>query len=196
MNVAYIRVSTYHQETANQRIVLEENYKIDKWYEEKASGKNTEDREVLKDMLDFVRKGDSVYIYDFSRLARSTKDLLDIVELLESKEVPLISYKEHIDSSTPTGKMLITVLGAIAEFERQNMLERQRLGIARARAEGKYANTGRKVKTIDENAWEREYERYCRREINKGQLCEVLGISRPKLEKILEEKGLKQSCLL
>lgn len=190
MNVAYIRVSTTHQETLNQRLLLEENYKIERFFEEKASGKNTQDRPVLKEMLEFVREGDQVYIYDFSRLARSTRDLLDIVESLEAKKVSLVSHKEHIDTSTPTGKMLLTILGSIAEFERQNLLERQRLGIERAKAEGKYKNTGRKKKEIDEEVWQREYSRYMRREINKGELCQVLGISRPKLEEILKEKNL------
>ena len=189
MKVAYIRVSTWHQETANQRVLLEENYKIQKFFEEKASGKDTENRPVLAEMLEFVREGDEVYIYDFSRLARSTKDLLDIVETLANKKVSLISHKEHIDTSTPTGKLLLPILGSIAEFERQNLLERQRLGIERAKSEGKYK--GRAVKEIAEDVWQREYERYMKREINKGELCAALGISRPKLEKILEEKGLK-----
>lgn len=189
MNIAYIRVSTWHQETANQRLLFDDNYKIDKYFEEKVSGKNTQDRPVLRDMLDYVREGDQVYVYDFSRLARSTRDLLDIVEALEKKNVSLVSHKEHIDTSTPTGKMLLTILGSIAEFERQNLLERQALGIARAKAEGKYK--GRAKKIVKDADFEREYNRYIKREINKGQLCVALGISRPKLERVLKEKGLK-----
>ena len=191
MNVAYLRVSTGHQETLNQRLLLEENYKIERFFEEKASGKNTQDRPILKELLEFVRENDVVYIYDFSRLARSTRDLLDIVETLEAKKVSLVSHKEHIDTSTPTGKMLLTILGSIAEFERQNLLERQRIGIQRAQAEGRDKNTGRKKKVVSDEDWEREYARYMRRELNKGELCQALGISRPKLEEILQEKNLK-----
>ncbi|WP_219716766.1 recombinase family protein, partial [Clostridioides difficile] len=91
------------------------------------SAKDTK-RSKLNAMLDFVREGDTIIVHDFSRLARSTKDLLEIVELLEKKHVKLISDKENLDTSTPTGKLMLTMLGAIYEFERTNMLERQREG--------------------------------------------------------------------
>ena len=89
-------------------------------------------------MLEFAREGDIIYIHDFSRLARSTKDLLDIVEQLNNKGIHLVSNKENIDSSTPTGKLMLTMIGAIAEFERQNLLERQKEGIAIAKEQGKF----------------------------------------------------------
>lgn len=89
-------------------------------------------------MLEFAREGDTVFIHDFSRIDRSTKDLLAIVEQLNAKGVHLVSYKENIDTSTPTGKLMLTMIGAINEFERMNLLERQREGIALAVQEGKY----------------------------------------------------------
>ena len=107
-------------------------------------------------MLDWVREGDTLVVHDFSRLARSTKDLLNIVEQLEKKTVDLISTKENIDTSTPTGKLMLTMIGAINEFERANLLERQREGIALAKAKGKYK--GRKeIKIKDFDTY---YSRY------------------------------------
>lgn len=110
---------------------------IDKWFEEKVSGKDTK-RKQLQAMLDYCREGETIYVHDFSRLARSTKDLLSIVELLEEKNVHLVSNKENMDTSTATGKFMLTMIAAIAEFERSNLLERQREGIAIAKHKGKY----------------------------------------------------------
>ena len=140
MKVAYIRVSTEEQHEARQKEAMK-GFGIDKYFIEKKSGKNA-DRPQLQAMLEFVREGDTVYIHSLDRLARSTKDLLAIVEQLQAKGVELHSNKESIDTSTATGKLMLTMIGAIAEFERQNLLERQREGIAIAREQGKY--TGRK----------------------------------------------------
>ena len=126
MQIAYIRVSSIDQNEQRQ-IEAMQRYNIEKWFIEKVSGKDT-NRPKLKEMLDFAREGDTIHIHDFSRLARSTKDLLDIVELLNSKGITLISNKENIDSSTPTGKLMLTMIGAINEFERTNLLERQKEG--------------------------------------------------------------------
>ena len=124
MRVAYIRVSTVEQNEARQ-VEAMENKDIEKWFIEMVSGKDT-NRPKLQEMLEFVRAGDEVYIHDFSRLARSTKDLLEIIETLNKKGVALKSNKENLDTSTATGKLMVTVIGAINEFERQNLLERQR----------------------------------------------------------------------
>ena len=106
MNVAYVRVSTVEQNEARQIEALKP-HGIDKWFTEKISGKNTQ-RPQLQAMLDFVREGDTVFIHDFSRLARSTKDLLTLVEQLQNKGVHLISNKENLDTSTPTCKLMLT----------------------------------------------------------------------------------------
>lgn len=186
MKVAYVRVSTAEQNEARQTEALEK-HGIEKWYIEKVSGKDT-NRPKLQEMLDFVREGDTIYIHDFSRLARSTKDLLDIVEKLNSKGVSLVSNKESIDSSTPTGKLMLTMIGAIAEFERQNLLERQREGIEIAKREGKFK--GGQVKRIENDIFEKAYKEYKAREITKKQMAEKLNISRPTLDKMLKERGL------
>ena len=175
---AYVRVSTAEQNEARQREALAVRG-IDKWFIEKASGKNT-DRPEFQKMLDWVREGDTIYIHDLSRIARSTKDLLDLLDVLREKGVALVSGKESIDTSTATGKLLVTMVAAINEFERANLLERQKEGIAIAKREGKYK--GRKAVTVPDLP--RHYERYQRREVSKAALARELGISRPTLDRL------------
>jgi len=179
--IAYVRVSTVEQNEARQKEALEK-YEIDKWYIEKVSAKDT-NRPEFKKMMEFVREGDTIYIHDFSRIARSTTDLLDIVERLQAKGVHLVSNKENIDTSTPTGKLMLTMIGAIDEFERTNLLERQKEGIAIAVREGKYK--GRKP--VDIKDFSAHYDRYMRREVTKAQLAIDLDVSRPTLNKLIQE---------
>lgn len=181
MIVGYVRVSTIEQNEDRQLVTMEK-YNVEKVFSEKVSAKDT-NRVELNNMLDFIREGDTVVIHDFSRLARSTKDLLEIVELLEDKKVTLISSKENIDSSTPTGKLMLTMIGAINEFERANLLERQREGIAIAKEKGLYK--GRKEIKIDN--FEEYYNRYKNREFNKTQLAKELNVSRPTLDKLIKD---------
>lgn len=147
-------------------------YSIDKYFTEKASAKDT-NRPQLQLMLDFVREGDTVFIKDFSRIARSTKDLLDIVERLQGKGVKLISLKENLDSTTSTGKLMLTMIGAIYQFERENLLERQREGIAIAKREGKFK--GRKQIEKPDN-WESVYTKWRHREITAKQAMKELNL--------------------
>lgn len=179
--VAYVRVSTAEQNEARQREALAVRG-IDKWFIEKASGKNT-DRPEFQKMLDWVREGDTIYIHDLSRIARSTKDLLDLLDVLREKGVALVSGKESIDTSTATGKLLVTMVAAINEFERANLLERQREGIAIAKREGKYK--GRKAVTVPDLP--RHYDRWQRREVSKAALARELGISRPTLDRLFSD---------
>ena len=186
MRVAYIRVSTVEQNEARQVEALEK-YEIEKWFTEKVSGKDA-NRPQLQALLDFVRDGDTVYIHDFSRLARSTKDLLTIVDTLEQKKVHLVSNKENLDTSTPTGKLMLTMIAAINEFERLNMLERQKEGIAIAKREGKFK--GGKEKAVPEAEFNKAYALYKSRELSKKGMAEKLGVSRPTLDKMLKQRGL------
>lgn len=179
MNIGYIRVSTVEQNLARQEEGLEK-YNIEKMYSEKVSAKDT-NRPKLKEMLDFARNGDTIYIWDFSRLARSTKDLLELVEVMNDKGIKLVSIKENLDTSTPNGKLMLTMIGAINEFERANLLERQREGIAIAKRDGKYK--GRKEVAIVD--FKDHYERYKNREINKSMLAKELNVSRPTLDKLI-----------
>jgi len=181
MRIAYIRVSTVEQNEQRQ-IEAMERYGIEKWFTEKVSAKDT-NRPKLKEMLDFAREGDVIHVHDFSRLARSTKDLLDIVEQLQSRGIQLVSNKENIDTGTPTGKLMLTMIGAIAEFERQNLLDRQREGIAIAKRECRYK--GGKPKYIPH--FEEHYKRLCDKEISKAALARELNISRPTLDRHIKD---------
>lgn len=170
-NIAYIRVSTQEQNTESQWEVLKK-YNIDKPFEDKVSGKNI-DRPQLKEMLDYVREGDTIYVKDFSRLARSTKDLLWIIDELNKKNAKLVSHKEQFDTSSPSGKLMVTMLGAIYEFERANLLERQKDGIAIAKKEGKYK--GRKKISKPAN-WQEVYNEWKTRKITAKKACEMLNL--------------------
>lgn len=187
MNIAYIRVSTIEQNEGRQVQGLKK-YNIDKWFIEKVSAKDT-NRPELQNMLDYAREGDTIYIHSLDRLARSTKDLLEMVEQLQEKGIHLVSNKESIDTSTPTGKLMLTMIGAIAEFERANLLERQREGIAIAKAKGKFK--GRKKIGFPSN-WEEVYKKYKTREITANKAMELLGLKRNtfyKLKKEFEKEG-------
>ena len=126
MNIGYVRVSIVEQNESKQVEVLKK-YNMDKVFTEKISAKNA-DRPELKAMIKFAREGDTIYVYSLDRLAKSIKDLLNIVEELQSKGIHLVSYKENMDTLTDTGKLMITMIDAIAEFERINLLERQKEG--------------------------------------------------------------------
>lgn len=182
MNVAYVRVSTVEQNEARQTEALKQ-YNIEKWYTEKISAKNT-NRPKLQEMLDYVRAGDTVYVHDFSRLARSTSDLLKLVETLQSKGVHLVSIKENVDTTTPTGMLMLTMIGAINQFERANLLERQREGIAIAKEQGKYK--GRKKIEIEN--FDEYYQKYLTRQMKKAEIAKELNISRPTLDKLIAER--------
>lgn len=182
MNIAYIRVSTVEQNESRQLEGLEK-YNIDKIFQEKISAKDT-NRPQLKTMLDFAREGDIIYVWDFSRLARSTKDLLNIVEKLESKKIHLKSIKENLDTGTATGKLMLTMIGAINEFERANLLERQREGIAIAKRQGKFK--GRKAIEYPEK-WAEVYLEWKERKITGIKAMEKLNLKRNTFYKLVRE---------
>ena len=134
--------------------------------------------------MDYVREGDTIYILDFSRISRSVKDLLELLDRLQAKGVRPVSIKEALDTNTPTGRLMLTMIGAINEFERANLRERQAEGIAIAKEEGKYK--GRKKKEISP-AFIEGYKKYLNRKISKSELAKTLNISRPTLDKLIKE---------
>ena len=181
MKIAYVRVSSADQNEARQVEALKK-YDIEKWFVEKVSGKDM-NRPELQRLLEFAREGDTVYVKDFSRLARSTKDLLELVERFKEKNIHLVSLKENLDTSTATGKLMLTMIAAINEFELENILERQREGIALAKQRGAYK--GRKAVQVKD--FGKYYDRYLRREYTKKELAEELNISRPTLDRLIKE---------
>lgn len=183
MKRAYVRVSTVEQHEDRQIEALKK-LGIDVWYMEKISGKNA-DRPELQRMLSEARQGDTICVHDFSRLARSTKDLLEIVERLNERGIALHSNKENLDTSTPTGKLMLTMIAAINEFERTNMLERQREGIAIAKRNGAFKKCGRKEVEVDTESFLSEYTKVIDGVLTKTQMALKLGVSRPTLNKMI-----------
>lgn len=172
MKIGYVRVSTEEQNTARQEIMLRE-LGVDELFVDRASGKNA-DRPELNRMMNFVRRGDTVIVESISRFARNTRDLLDLVEQLTAKQVEFVSRKEAIDTTTPTGKFMLTVFAAVAELEREYILQRQREGIAIAKQQGKYR--GRPPKAYPD--FERIAARWQKGEITAAQAMKQLGMSK------------------
>lgn len=156
MNVGYVRVSDKGQNTERQEVLMQ-NLGVEKVYIEKLSGKNTE-RQQLKEMMSFVRDGDTVIVESISRFARNTKDLLELVEQLKKKNVAFISKKETIDTNSISGKFMLTVFGAMAELERGYILDRQKEGIAIAKGKGVYK--GRQAIQVDMKEFESIYRQW------------------------------------
>ena len=173
MKIGYVRVSTEEQNTARQEVLLHE-LGVDEIFIDKASGKSA-DRPELKRMMDYVRKGDTVIVESISRFARNTRDLLELTEQLTAKEVEFVSKKEAIDTTSPTGKFMLTVFAAVAELEREYILQRQREGIAIAKKQGKY--TGRKPLSTPDN-FEAVVARWRKGEITAVQAMTQLGMSK------------------
>lgn len=172
MKVGYIRVSTVEQNTIRQEVMMQE-LGVEQIYIDKASGKNT-NRPELNKMLDYVRAGDTVIVESISRFARNTRDLLELVEKLTAKGVEFISKKEAIDTTTPTGKFMLTIFGAVAELEREYIPQRQREGIAIAKQQGKYA--GRKA--IIHPDFDKVIAKWNAGDITAAQAMRKLGMSK------------------
>ena len=137
--IGYVRVSTVEQNSARQLVGIT----LDRVFEEKVSAKNISNRPVLREMLGFIRDGDDLYVHSMDRLARNLKDLLTLVTTITDKGVTLHFVKENLTfeakaKATPFNKLLLGLLGSVAEFERELILERQREGIAQAKARGAY----------------------------------------------------------
>ena len=152
--IGYARVSTQDQNEGRQTEALNE-LGVDKLYIDKCSGKDAA-RPQLKALREYVREGDTVVVTEYSRLARSVRDLLNIVDELTAKGVQLRSVKEQFDTTTPQGKLMLTIFAGLAEFEREMILQRQSEGIELAKRQKKYK--GRQPLPFDEEHFRREVE--------------------------------------
>ena len=186
MRVGYVRCSTIEQNEARQLKMMEEQ-KAEKLFIDKASGKNT-DRKAFKEMMAFVRAGDMVIVESISHIARNTRDLLSIVSELTEKQVEFVSLKENIDTTTPQGRFMLTVFGALAELERENILERQREGIAIAKDAGKYK--GRKPLEVDEAQFKDACKRWRAGEITATAAMQEVGLKPNTFYRRVKEMGL------
>lgn len=182
--VGYARTSTIEQVAgfeAQKRILAEAG--VDRIFEEQVS--SVGHREALKEALRYVRAGDTLLVTKLDRLARSTAHLLEIVADLEAKEVALRILDfggGTVDTKSPTGKLMLTMLGAMAEFERGMMLERQREGIAKAKAEGKYKGRKPTVRNQIE-----EIVRLKNEGLGATAIAKQLGVGRASIYRILNE---------
>lgn len=177
--VSYVRVSSTDQSFERQLSILESSgIKVEKFFKEKISGKDTK-RPQLNAMLDYVREGDIIYITEFSRLARSTTDLLALIKTFEEKGVVLKSIKESLDLSTPQGRLMVTMLGAIAEFEREMIRERQQQGIEAALKTGKTRSGKAFGRPKHELTEERKeiIQKWIDKELNLKEAVSALGVS-------------------
>lgn len=186
MRVGYVRCSTIEQNEARQLKMMKEQ-NAEKLFIDKASGKNIECA-AFKEMMAFVRSGDIVIVESISRIARNTRDLLSIVAELTEKAVEFVSLKESIDTTTPQGRFMLTVFGALAELERENILERQREGIEIAKSAGKYK--GKKPVDIDENKLKSLCKKWRAGEITATATMNEMGLKPNTFYRRVNEMGL------
>ena len=168
----YARVSTEEQVLDRQLDMLN-SYGVDRIYSEKMTGTRRE-RPELDKMLSVLTEGDTVVIESLSRLGRSTKNLIELMELFNERGVNLVSLKESINTTTPTGKLLFTLISAISQFERDCLAERTREGLASARARGRKG--GRP--TVDAEMLEKAKRLYDSKEYTVNEICELTGVRR------------------
>jgi DNA invertase Pin-like site-specific DNA recombinase len=191
MKYGYGRVSTQEQELARQvdlfdRMGIDERYR----FMEKMTGTKA-DRPQLDRLKDEVREGDTVYIESLSRLGRSTKDLLALVEQFQNKGVTLISAKESIDTSTATGKLLTTLMCALAEFERALIVERTQEGLTAARARGRKG--GRKPKS--EKDIKVALSMYDSKDFSIAEICKRCNVSQGTLYKAVNGRKAQMATV-
>jgi len=172
LKIGYIRISTTGQNIARQELLMEQ-LGVDEVCIDRMSVKNTNCPELQK-MMEYVRRGDTVIVESTSRFARNTRDLLELVEKLSAKGVEFVSKKEAIDTTTPTGKFMLTAFGAVAELEREYILQRQREGIVIAKANGVYK--GRKP--IQPPELEKVIVKWRRGEITAAGAMRQMGMSK------------------
>jgi DNA invertase Pin-like site-specific DNA recombinase len=185
MNVGYARTSTADQ-IAGFEVQLRELQAAgcEKIFQEQVSSIAT--RTQLQAAIEFVREGDVFVVTKIDRLARSVSDLLTIIEKLEQKKVGVRILNLGMETQTPTGKLMLTVLGGIAQFEREIMLERQREGVAKAKTEGKYK--GRKPISFDR---QQEVVRLVTEGLSKANIAKQLKMGEATIYRILKRKSSK-----
>ena len=192
MKYGYGRVSTKEQELARQedlftRMEIDERYR----FMEKMTGTKA-NRPQLERLKGEVREGDKVYLESLSRLGRSTKDLLALIDYFQNKGVTIVSDKENIDTSTSAGKMMTTVMRALAEFERDLIVERTKEGLEAARARGRKG--GRKPKS--EKDIKIALSLYDSKEHSIAEICKRCNLSQGTLYKAINERKVKNNKMV
>lgn len=184
----YVRVSTQHQEL-NRQIDLLEQQNCNEILTEKMTGTKVS-RPQLDRLKDKLRPGDTVVVESFSRLGRSTKDLIELVNYFEEHDVKLVSLKENFDTTTPQGRLMMTVFQAFSQFERDLIVERTKEGLKSARARGRKGGRPR----VNQREVERALKLYHTREYSVKEITEMTGISGATLYRYLNtNKNAKTS---
>ena len=191
MKIGYERISDKGQNVARQDELMKK-LGVEKTFTDVMSGRSKE-RPSLDEMMAFVREGDTVIVERISRFARNTKDLLELVEQLAEKGVEFVSQKEAIDTTTPSGQFMLTVFGAMAQLEREQILQRQREGIEIAKAQGKYK--GRKPIAIDEKLFTEQYRAWKNGETAPKFMMKKLGLSKATFYRKVKEYEKKHGIL-
>lgn len=184
LKIGYVRVSTQEQNTIRQEKLMEQ-LGVEQVYIDRTSGKNLQ-RPQLQTMMEYVRKGDTVVVESISRFARNTRDLLELIDQLNTKGVIFVSQKEAIDTDTPTGKFMLTIFGAVAELERAYILQRQREGIEIAKERGVYK--GRKP--LDRPEFSAVATRWRKGEITAAEAMRRLNMSSSTFYRKIKENKL------
>ena len=183
MLIGYARTSTLDQQAsieAQRRDLAAAG--CDKVFAEQVSSVDTTKREKLAEVLDYVREGDTLVVTKLDRLARSVAHLSEIVKQLEGKGAALRILDLNLDTSGSTGRLMVNMLGSIAQFEREIMLERQREGIEKARREGKYKGRKPTARAKADKVHELDAQG-----LKRSEIAEQLGIGRSSVYRILTD---------
>jgi len=183
MKVGYVRVSKQEQHEALQIDALKEAG-CEKWFVDKMTGSKAE-RKGLDEALAYVRPGDTFVVWKLDRAGRSLTHLIELLNGLQGRGIEFISLTEQIDTTTPGGKLIFHLMGALAEFERDLIRERTSAGLAAARARGRVGGRPRKLKTNGKVALARQMFAYQSHSI--PEICAALGISRATLYRYVKE---------
>ena len=181
MLIGYARVSTDDQNLDLQRDALQKAG-CERIYEDQLSGAKAE-RPGLKRTLEDVRKGDTIVVWRLDRLSRSLKDLIDMMAILEEKNIGLKSLQESIDTTVSSGKLVFHIFAALAEFERNLIRERTQAGLAAARARGR---KGGRPKALNQDKQALAVKLYGEKQHTIAQICKMMSISKPTLYKYIE----------
>lgn len=178
----YARVSTLDQNLDRQLDMLR-RYGVDKLFTEKMSGTKRE-RPELNKLIQSLMEGDTVVVESLSRLGRSTKNLIELVELFQERGIHLVSLKESVDTSTPSGKLLFTLMSAIAQFERDTIAERTNEGLRAARARGHVGGRPR----ADQQKVQQAISLYRTQQYTVSEIQDMTGIARSTLYRAMKQQ--------
>jgi DNA invertase Pin-like site-specific DNA recombinase len=186
MKIGYVRVSTHEQNLDLQKDALAK-VGCEEIFEDHISGKNLE-RPGLQQAFEMVRKGDSLIVWRLDRLGRSLKELIELVNQLDKRQIGLLSICESINTTTSSGKLVFHIFGALAEFERNLIIERTKAGLTAARARGRKGGRPKGLSRQAEATACAAETLYLERKLSVNQIAEKLGVSKRTLYNYLKHR--------